>query len=77
MKNIKILGSGCPRCKQLENNAKIAVEKAWIDANVEKITDMAEIMAYDVMSTPVLVIDEKIVSQWKIPEVDEIIDLMK
>jgi len=55
---IKILGMGCPKCKQLEENAKKAVSLAGVDATVEKVTDMNQIMEYGVMMTPALVIDE-------------------
>lgn len=76
MKTIKILGTGCSNCVRLWDNVKIALEKSWINANVEKITDIADIMAYWVMGTPALVIDDKVVSSWRINEVDEIIELL-
>mgnify|MGYP006373585419 CR=1 FL=1 len=73
---IKILGTGCPNCVRLEANVKVALEKAWIKANVEKITDIADIMSYSIMWTPWLVIDEKVVSAWKVCDVEEIITLL-
>lgn len=76
MKTIKVLGTGCPSCIKLENNVKIALEKTGIEAKIEKVTDIAEIMSYNIMSTPWLVIDEKLVSYWKVTEVNEIIDLL-
>lgn len=76
MKTIKVLGTWCPNCVRLENNVKLALEKSWIEAKVEKITDIAEIMSYNIMSTPWLVIDEKLVCYGKVAEVDEIISLI-
>jgi small redox-active disulfide protein 2 len=55
---IKILGTGCPKCQQLEHNTKEAVKLKNIEAEVVKVTDIKEIMAYGVMSTPAIVIDE-------------------
>lgn len=76
MKNIKILWTGCPNCIALENNVKIALEKSGIEAKIEHITDIAEIMAYWVMWTPWFVVDEKVISSWKVLDVDEIISLL-
>lgn len=76
MKTIKVLWTGCPNCIRLENNVKLALEKAGIEASIEKVTDIAEIMTYNIMSTPWLVIDEKLVSYWKVTEIDEIISLL-
>jgi len=75
METIKILGTGCANCIALEKNVKLALEKAWIQANVEKITDMSDIMSYNIMSLPWLVINEKLVSYWKVAWVDEIVAL--
>ena len=77
MKTIKILGTGCPNCVRLEANVKVALEKAWIEANVEKVTEIDKIMAYGVMWTPGLVIDEKVISSGKVNEIDEIISFLK
>lgn len=76
MKTIKILGTGCVNCITLENNVKLALEKSGIEAKVEKITDIVEIMQYDIMSNPWLVIDEKVVSSGKVNSIDEIISLL-
>ncbi|MDD4151496.1 MAG: thioredoxin family protein [Candidatus Gracilibacteria bacterium] len=73
---IKILGTGCPNCVRLEANVKVALEKAGIKSNVEKITDIADIMSYSIMGTPGLVIDEKVVSAGKVCDVEEIITLL-
>lgn len=69
---IKILGSGCAKCKQLEENAKTAVSKSGVQAAIEKVGDMDQIMDYGVMMTPALVIDEEVKSAGKLLTVDEI-----
>jgi len=74
---IKILGSGCPNCQRLEANAKQAIEDLNLDAKIEKITDITEIMNYGIMSTPTLVADEKVLSYGRIPDVEEIKQLLK
>ena len=66
MLQIKILGSGCPNCKKLEEETKKAVAGLAIEAEVTKVTDYQQIMDYDVFSTPGLVINEKVVSTGKI-----------
>lgn len=72
MLNIKILGSGCPNCKKLEALTRQAVDQLAVEAEVTKVTDYADIMAYHVMSTPGLVINEKVVSSGRIPSPAEI-----
>jgi small redox-active disulfide protein 2 len=72
MLNVKILGSGCPNCKKLEAIARQAVEQLGIQAQVIKVTDYTEIMAYNIMSTPGLVINEKVVSYGRIPSPAEV-----
>ncbi len=74
---IKVLGSGCARCKQLEKVTIKAVEEGGIDASVVKVEDIAEIMRYGIMVTPALVVDEKVVLKGKIPSVKELIELLK
>ncbi|MDR4161972.1 thioredoxin family protein [Bacillus paranthracis] len=70
--NIKILGSGCSNCKRLEENAKNALQELGLDATVEKVTDIKEIMKYGVMSTPALVVDEKVKAMGKTLSSEEI-----
>jgi len=74
---IKVLGSGCPNCKILEANTKKALEELKIKADVEKVTDIAKIMEYGIMSTPALIIDEKVVSYGKVLSSNEIKKLLK
>jgi len=74
---IKVLGSGCPNCKVLEANTKKALEELKIKADVEKVTDITKIMEYGVMSTPALVVNEKVVSYGRVLSPDEIKKLLK
>jgi small redox-active disulfide protein 2 len=69
---IKVLGSGCPNCKKLEALTRQAVEGLSIEAEVVKVTNYADIMAYNILSTPGLVINEKLVSYGRIPSLAEI-----
>ena len=73
---IKILGSGCKKCISLTENTKSAVEELGLDANISKVTDFADIAAYGVMSTPALVVDEKVVSFGKVLKPKEIKKLL-
>jgi small redox-active disulfide protein 2 len=72
MITIKVLGSGCANCKKLEAHAIKAVEMSNVDAEVVKVTDYAEIMKYPILSTPGLVINEKLFSSGRIPSESEI-----
>ncbi len=72
MKNIKILGMGCAKCVKLAETAKEAAETLGIEYHLEKITDIKDIMAYGVMVTPALVVDEKVIFAGKLPSIDEI-----
>ena len=73
---IKILGTGCANCIKLEENTKIALEELGIEECVGHITDFAEIAKYGVMSTPGLVVDEKVVSYGKVLKPEEIKELL-
>lgn len=74
---IEILGTGCTKCKALEEAAKKAVAKVGGFHEVVKVEDMVEIMNYGVMSTPGLVIDGVVKSTGKLLSVDEIVELIK
>jgi small redox-active disulfide protein 2 len=69
---IKILGPGCAKCKTLEKITREVVEKNGINATISKVEDIMEIMKYGVMSTPALVVDEKVVVKGRVPSSDEI-----
>ena len=64
---IKVLGSGCANCQTLERLCREVVAENKIDATVEKVTDLKEIMGYGILSTPGLVVDGKVVSSGKLP----------
>lgn len=72
MTTVKILGSGCANCRKLEAAAREAATAAGIAAEFVKVTDLNEILAYDLLATPGLVIDEKVVSSGRIPTQAEI-----
>ena len=69
---IKVLGPGCARCFELERRIRRAVEALGIDARVEKVTDIREMISYRIMATPGLVIDGKVKCAGRIPSADEI-----
>ncbi len=69
---IKILGTGCPKCKTLEEITRKVVNDNGIDAHITKVEDIVEIMKFNIMTTPALVVNEKVVSKGRIPSVDEI-----
>lgn len=70
--DIKILGTGCPKCKTLEKMTREVIEQNGIDATVSKVEDIMEIMKYGVMMTPALVIGDKVVIKGRVPSSDEI-----
>lgn len=69
---IKILGSGCAKCKKLEENARKAVEELGIEATIEKVADMKAILGYGVMKTPAMVVDEKVKIMGRVANTEEI-----
>jgi small redox-active disulfide protein 2 len=74
---IKVLGSGCKKCIKLEENTKEAVKKLGIEATVEKVTSMKEIMGYGVMSTPALVVDEVVKVSGQLLNVKQIMRILE
>ncbi len=77
MNTIKILGTGCPSCNKTEAIVKDVITELQCDIKIEKVTDIQEIMAYDIMSTPAIVIDEKVMIKGHMPSKDEIKKLLK
>jgi len=69
---IKVLGSGCSNCKKVVANVEVALTELNLEASVEKVENFKDIMAYGVMSTPALVIDEKVLVSGRIPSVEDI-----
>ena len=76
MRTIKVLGSGCPKCRQLAENVTLAVHQLGLQAEIVKVTSIQDIMKYGVMMTPGLVVDEQVKSVGKVLSVDEIRDLL-
>lgn len=75
-KSIKILGSGCAKCKNLTKLAEEVVAENKIEATVEKVEDIMKIMDYNVMTTPAMVVDEKVVVKGRIPSKEEMLKLL-
>lgn len=73
---VKILGTGCPKCKTLEQVTRDVISQNNIDATVTKVEDIMEIMQYNVMTTPAIVIDGKVVVKGRVPSADEIKKLL-
>lgn len=74
--NIKVLGTGCARCKALDKVTRKAVEELNLNATIEKVEDIQKIMEYAVMRTPALVIDEKVLLSGQVPKVSELKELL-
>lgn len=75
--DIKILGSGCTNCKNLEINTRTALERLGLTIDIDKVTDPAEIVAWGVMSTPALVVDDEVVLSGRVPSPDQIAQLIQ
>ena len=74
---IKILGTGCPKCKTLEKIARDVVEKEQIQATITKVEDIMAIMGYGIMSTPALVVNEKVEIKGRVPSYEEVKQVLK
>ena len=78
MKDVKILGTGCPKCKQTTSMVEQAVQELGLtDVTIEKIEDIMKIMEYNVMSTPAVVIDGEIKIKGRVPSVKELKELLQ
>ena len=75
--SVKVLGSGCAKCNELESNVKKALEQLSMDTSIEHVTDFAQIAAYGVMSTPALVVDGKVVAYGKVLKVEEAVKILE
>lgn len=74
---IKILGSGCKSCLKLTENTKVALSELGLEAEIIKVTDFSEIVAYGVMTTPALVIDEKVLSFGKVLKPKDVVKIIE
>lgn len=70
--DLKILGTGCAKCKKLEEATKIAAEELGVEYTIEKVTDIEKIMSFSVMSTPALVVNGEVKVAGRVPTVDDI-----
>jgi small redox-active disulfide protein 2 len=75
--SVKVLGSGCAKCNQLEAAAKAALQQLGMDTSIDHVTDFAQIAAYGVMTTPALVVDGKVVSYGKVLKTEEIVKILQ
>ncbi len=75
--SVKVLGSGCAKCNQLEAATKAALEQLGMDTTIDHVTDFSKIAAYGVMTTPALVVDGKVVSYGKVLKTDEVVKLLQ
>lgn len=77
MKSIKILGTGCAKCKQTEQIVRDVIAKNGIEGSVEKVEDIAQIMEYNILSTPAVVVDEVVKIKGKVPNESEVLEALK
>jgi len=75
--SVKVLGSGCAKCNQLEAATKAALEQLGMDTTIDHVTDFSQIAAYGVMTTPALVIDGKVVSYGKVLKTEEVVKILQ
>jgi small redox-active disulfide protein 2 len=77
MKKIQILGTGCPKCKKLAENAEAAAKELGIEYQIEKVTKINDIMTFGVMATPALVVDGKLIVAGKVPSIEQLKEILK
>lgn len=75
--SVKVLGSGCAKCNQLEAATKAALEQLGMDMTIDHVTDFSKIAAYGVMTTPALVVDGKVVSYGKVLKTEEVVKILQ
>ncbi|MEP2024261.1 MAG: thioredoxin family protein [Reichenbachiella sp.] len=75
-KVIKILGTGCPKCQSMTGVVKDVISDNNIDASIEKVEDIMEIMKFNVMTTPALVIDDTVTIKGRVPSKEEVLELL-
>jgi small redox-active disulfide protein 2 len=75
--DIKILGTGCAKCRLLEESVRQAVDEMGLDATVEKVSELTEIMVYGIMSTPGLVVDGQVRLTGRLPKLDELKSILE
>jgi len=76
VKNVKILGSGCAKCKMLEEQTRLAAAELDLDCHIEKVQDIQEIMTYGVMMTPALIVDGEVKAMGRVPKLEDIKKLL-
>ena len=76
MKKLQILGTGCPKCRKLAENTEAAAKTLGIQYELEKVTDINEIMKFGVMATPALVVDGEVKVAGKVPEPEAIMEML-
>ena len=74
---VKVLGSGCAKCNQLEAATKAALEQLGMDTTIDHVTDFSQIAAYGVMTTPALVVDGKVISYGKVLKTEEVVKILQ
>jgi small redox-active disulfide protein 2 len=74
---IKVLGTGCANCQRLHQNVEAAIAEAGLSATVEKVEGIPEIVAYGVMRTPALVVDEQVILSGRVPSRAELVTLLR
>jgi len=76
LKDVKVLGTGCPKCDELAKRANEAIQTLGLDCTVEKVTDIMQITSFGVMMTPALVVDGRVTVTGKVPSVEEIKEML-